>query len=270
MEQHGNEYRVNLEVFEGPLDLLLYLIRKNDLDVYDIPITFILEEYMRYLDTLKELDIDVAGEFLLMAADLMHIKSRLLLPQDEVASAEEEEGDPRAELVRRLLEYQRYREAAAELNRRTILGRDVFVPLAPERLPERTDGPIEGTVYDLIEAFGRVLARIPADRFHAVAVDRVSVNDRILALVDRIPKGATIRIDDLLVEPITRYEVVITFLALLEMCRLKMVSLYQVERCGEMYITGCLDHVEGADVLKYVKADGVGVTTVEEGTHGTT
>ena len=122
-----NDYRVNLEVFEGPLDLLLYLIKKNDLDIYDIPVAFILEEYLRYLDTLKEMNIDLAGEFLLMAADLTHIKSKMLLPGEDVDAEDDEGVDPRADLVRRLLEYQRYKEASDALLKRSMLGRDVFV-----------------------------------------------------------------------------------------------------------------------------------------------
>ena len=198
MELHMNEnYRVNLSVFEGPLDLLLYLIKKNDLDVYDIPVSLMLDKYMEYLDSLRELDIDLAGEFLLMAAELAHIKSRLLLPQDEGA-IEEDEADPRADLVRRLLEYQQYRLAAETLEKRTQLGRDVFVPLQPERV-EAAEGPLEADVFELMTAFGRILKRIPADQYHAVAVDRISVNARILQLTERIKKDVTITLEELLV-----------------------------------------------------------------------
>src|SRR4030042_5722863 len=122
---NGDDYRVKLEIFEGPLDLLLHLIRKNEVDIYDIPIAVIVYQYMAYLDLLRSLDLDVAGEFLVMAATLAQIKSRMLLPAGE--AGEEEGPDPRAELVERLLEYQRYQEAASELLSRELLGRDVFV-----------------------------------------------------------------------------------------------------------------------------------------------
>ena len=221
-----NDYRVNLEVFEGPLDLLLYLIKKNDVDMYDIPIAFILEAYLTYLDTLAEMNIDLAGDFLLMAAELTHLKSKMLLPT-EAEMDDEEEGDPRADLVRRLLEYQRYKEASEELGKRPMLGRDVFSAKLHERPAEDADAPIEANVFDLINAFSTILGRIPKDRFHEVSVDRLSVNDRIMQIVDMLKGDATVSIEELLPAIITRYDVVITFLAILEMAKLKMVRVYQ-------------------------------------------
>ncbi|MFH0799201.1 MAG: segregation/condensation protein A [Pseudomonadota bacterium] len=251
------DYRVNVEVFEGPLDLLLHLIKKNDLDVYDIPVAFMLEEYMLYLDTLKELDIDLAGDFLLMAAELTHIKSRMLLPDDSPAE-EEEELDPRADLVRRLLEYQQFRQAGEQISGRTMLGREVFVPLSPERIEASCDGPVEGSVYELVEAFSKILKRVPADRFHEVAVDRISINDRIYQIVGLVKKDATITIEDLLVGELTRYDVVITFLALLEMCRLKMIRCYQQETCGRLYLQGIMTEVSEEEVAKLVEIEATG------------
>src|SRR3989338_1938789 len=257
MELHMNEnYRVNLSVFEGPLDLLLYLIKKNDLDVYDIPVSLMLDKYMEYLDSLRELDIDLAGEFLLMAAELAHIKSRLLLPQDEGA-IEEDEADPRADLVRRLLEYQQYRLAAETLEKRTQLGCDVFVPLQPERV-EAAEGPLEADVFELMTAFGRILKRIPADQYHAVAVDRISVNARILQLTERIKKDVTITLEELLVIPMTKYDMVVTFLAVLEMSRLKMIKVYQSERYGPLYVRGRMEEVTEEEVLRLVQMDDEG------------
>jgi segregation and condensation protein A len=217
---------VNLEVFEGPLDLLLYLIRKNDVDVYDIPIAFILAEYLTYLDTLAEMNIDLAGDFLLMAAELTHLKSKMLLPTEAEAD-EDEEGDPRADLVRRLLEYQRYKEASEELAKRPMMGRDVFSAGLRERPAEDDDAPIEANVFDLVNAFSTILGRISKDRFHEVAVDRLSVNDRIMQIVDMLKGDATVTIEELLPLLITKYDVVITFLAILEMAKLKMVRVYQ-------------------------------------------
>ena len=253
----NDDYRVNLEVFEGPLDLLMHLIRKNDLDVYDIPIAFVLEEYMGYIDTLRELDIDLAGEFLLMAAELAHIKSRLLLPEGE-ADGEEEELDPRADLVRRLLEYQRFKQASLQLIDRAMLGRDVFTPMAPERVIVESQGPVEGDIYELVECFSRILQKVPKLEFHDVAVDRVSVNDRIYQIVAVLRKGATTSIEELLPEHITRYDVVITFIALLEMTRLKMIRVYQSSGCGPIHIQGTMDEVSDEDVLRLVENEATG------------
>ena len=258
-----DNYRVNVEVFEGPMDLLLYLIKKNDIDITDIPIAFVLEEYLKYLDTLKELNIDLAGEFLLMAAELAYIKSRMLLPQ-EGPMEEEEEGDPRADLVRRLLEYQQYKEAAEALLQRPQLNRDVFVPgrvVGDDENIEPLEAPLgEGDVYRLVDAFARILVRLPKEQFHDVAVDRISVNDRILQLVDMINEGQVVRIEDLLEKPVTRYNVVVTFLALLEMSRLRMIQLFQPDYDAVLCIKGIMERIEGHDVLRLVKSE----TSVEE------
>ncbi len=256
MAPNNQDYRINVEVFEGPLDLLMHLIKKNDLDIYDIPIAFVLEEYMKYLDTIKDLDIDLAGEFLLMAAELAHIKSRLLLPEEP--AGEEEEGDPRADLVKRLLEYQQFKQASEELTKRTMLGREVFVPLAPERVEAPSDGPIEGNVYDLVEAFSRILKRVPAEAYHEVAVDRISINDRIYQIVGLIKKGATVTISELLPERLTRFDVVITFIALLEMCRLRMIKLYQSETFGQIYLQGTMEDVAEEDVARLIEVEATG------------
>jgi segregation and condensation protein A len=207
-----DDYRVNLEVFEGPLDLLLYLIKKNDLDIYDIPISFILEEYLKYLDTLKEMNIDLAGEFLLMSAELVHVKSKMLLPSEEGQGEEtEEEGDPRADLVRRLLEYQRYKEASEKIMERPMLGRDVFAKQRSTRDEHTTEAPLEGEVFDLITAFSKMLQRVPQAKVHEVTVDRISVNDKIFQLLEVIKKDATVTLEELLPQPLTRYDIVITF-----------------------------------------------------------
>ncbi|HPQ81308.1 MAG TPA: segregation/condensation protein A [bacterium] len=261
--ENSQDYRINVDVFEGPLDLLMHLIRKNDLDIYDIPIAFVLEEYMKYLDTIKELDIDLAGEFLLMAAELAHIKSRLLLPEEPIE--EEEEGDPRADLVKRLLEYQQFKKASEELTKRTMLGREVFVPQAPERVEAPSDGPIEGNVYDLVEAFSNILKKVPAEAYHEVAVDRISINDRIYQIIGLVKKDATLTISDLLEPPLSRFSVVITFIALLEMCRLKMIKLYQSETFGQIYLQGTMDDVDEEDVARLVEVEATGFDKPNEG-----
>ncbi len=257
------DYRVNLDVFEGPLDLLMHLIRKNDLDIYDIPVAFVLEEYMSYIDTIRELDIDLAGDFLLMAAELAHIKSAMLLP-DESGAVEEEGEDPRADLVRRLLEYQRYKDASEQFLKRAVLGRDVFLPLAPERVESNEDGPIEGDAYELVEAFSRILKRIPEQGYHAVAVDRISINDRIYEIVARLREGIAITIEDLLPEQIARYDIVITFIALLEMCRLRMIRVYQASVGGPLHVQKIMEEVKEEDVVRLVENEATGFDAPEK------
>jgi len=261
-----NDYRVNLEVFEGPLDLLMHLIKKNDLDVYDIPVAFVLEEYMRYLDTLRELDIDLAGEFLLLAAELAHIKSRMLLPEEEGHGDLEDDLDTRSDLVRRLLEYKRYKEASEGFAARAMLGRDVFVPMAPERVVVDAEGPIEGDAYQLVEAFSKLLKKVPEQEFHDVAVDRISVNDRIYQIVNELKEGRSITLEELLppMDRIARYDIVITFIALLEMTRLKMIRVYQTSVCGPIHIQGTMEEVSDEDVLRLVEREATGFDSKPE------
>lgn len=270
MEYANEDYRVNLDIFEGPLDLLLYLIKKNDLDIYDIPIAFVLEEYMRYIDTLQELNIDLAGEFILMAAELAHIKSRLLLP-DEIAGDELEEEDPRSDLIRRLLEYQQFKDASEDLLKMQMLGRDVFIPQMPERVAGTDDGPLQGEVYELIEAFSRILEKMPEDEFHDVAVDRISVNERIYQIIGMIKKDATATLEEILGSELYRYNVVVTFLALLEMSRLRMIEVYQSAQCGPIYVRRTMEDVSEDEVSRLIsletRLDGV-ADDVEGGGEG--
>lgn len=249
-----DDYRVNLEVFEGPLDLLLYLIKKNDLDIYDIPISFILEEYLKYLDSLKEMDIDLAGEFLLMSAELAHIKSKLLLPGEEGEGGEEEEEDPRADLVRRLLEYQRYKEASEKLTERPMLGRDVFIKQKSSRDEHNSEAPLEGDIYDLITAFSKMLQRVPQARVHEVTVDRISVNERIFQLLEVIKKDTTVTLEEILPQPVTRYDLVVTFLALLEMARLRIVKVHQGGVHDTIRLRGMMDEVNEEEIIQLSEA----------------
>ncbi len=258
MELHRtqDEYRVNLEVFEGPLDLLLYLIKKNDLDIYDIPIAFILEEYVRYLETLEEMNIDLAGEFLLMAAELAHIKSRMLLPGEQsVVDAEDEGFDPRADLVRRLLEFQRYKEASEELCKRSMVGRDEFLRRDREEMARDEDTPLEASVYDLVNAFSILLRRIPQHEVHEVIVDRISVNDRIMQLIDLLRKDTTMTLEELLPAAFGRYDVVITFLALLEMARLKVIRIYQGGMNDTIRLRCTMETVREEDMMRLVQLE---------------
>ncbi|MEJ5377995.1 MAG: segregation/condensation protein A [bacterium] len=239
------ECTVKLEVFEGPLDLLLHLIRKNQLDIHDIPMALITEQYLEYLSLMRSLNLDLASDYLVMAATLVHIKSRMLLPQtEENPEAEEnkETEDPRAELVRRLLEYEKYKEAARGLGIRSMLGRDVFS--RPEKALEELQGqadPLEEMevgIFELVEAFGRVMA---ARRWDGSALDldveRLSLADRIRQMAEILmarPQG--IFFEELFEGNPTRTELVISFLALLEMLKLRMVRAYQAVGFGTIRI----------------------------------
>jgi segregation and condensation protein A len=233
------DYVVSLPAFEGPLDLLLHLIQKHELDIFDIPVSFITEKYLAYINLMQELSIDVASEYLVMAATLAHIKSKSLLPNEPSAddeSLEEEGGDPRAELIRRLLEYQKYKQAAADLNERGALGRDVFLrgTPAPEADGPAPLAPIE--LWTLLDAFGKVLARAKVNLEVEVSFDRMSITDRITQLVEQLQGRGSCRFDDLFDGQRTKFDLIITFLALLEMTRLKMTRLYQTDPLSEIFI----------------------------------
>ena len=232
VEGPDGSYAVKLPVFEGPLDLLLHLIRQNEVDIADIPIALIGKQYLEYIELMKELNIDIAAEYLVMAATLALIKSRMLLPSEEEGE-DGEEIDPRAQLVIRLLEYQRYKEAAETLSKRRLLGRDIFEARGPrpDAVPE-SEREIEVGLFELIEAFREVLEEARAhDRVHAVETENVTVRDRMIYVmelfedVDRLDFTEIFQIG-LLGAP-SRPMLVATFLAILELARLGAVHLFQ-------------------------------------------
>ncbi|HNQ01563.1 MAG TPA: segregation/condensation protein A, partial [Syntrophales bacterium] len=173
-------YEVKLDIFEGPLDLLLYLIRKNEIDIYNIPMALITEQYLEHLEMMKALNLDLAGEYLVLAATLIHIKSRMLLPVEEGPAGPEEEQDPRAELVRQLLEYQAFKEAALSLDRRRMLDRDVFKRVVPvDEVPdEPEEAMMEVSLFELIEAFKQVVGRLDKEDLLEIDTERISLSDR--------------------------------------------------------------------------------------------
>jgi segregation and condensation protein A len=223
------DYTFRLEGFEGPLDLLLHLIQKNELDIFNIPIALITEQYLEYLQLMKVLNLDVAGEYLLMASTLLHIKSKMLLPKS--SEEEEEEGeDPRAELIRRLLEYQKYKQAAGELEKRPMLDRDVFIrlmPVEPEGVPEEEG--IEVSLLELLEAFRQVLERVKPEGIHEVVLEHLSVEDKIqeiLTLLER--ENRSMVFHRLFPEEASRRVIIITLLAVLELVKMKRIRIFQL------------------------------------------
>lgn len=239
-------YRVHLDLFEGPLDLLLHLIKKNEVDVRELPVAQITEQYLGYLDVMHNLNLDIAGEYLVMAATLTLVKSRLLLP-----SAEPEEGeevDPREDLVRQLLEYQRFREAAEGLAERPWLRRDTFareanadgVPADPDQAPR-----VKVTLWELLEAFRAVLVRAEPDPVHQVESEGISLRTRIEDLLKTLAVTRRLTFDSLFGDAPTRGYVIVTFLAVLELVKQHVVEAVQEELLAPILIVLTVDDPAG-------------------------
>ena len=228
LQEEAQPYTVHLEVFEGPLDLLLHLIKKNKLSITDIPIALITEQYLEYLKLMKVLNLDIAGEYLLMAATLLHIKSRLLLPVSSEGEGEEEEADPRAELIRRLLEYQKYKEASLELEKRPLLDRDVFTRtvLQEKEVPE--EERFEVSLFELLEAFRQVLERVKIESVHEVALETITLEEKIQEILSFLQKEQrSMAFHTLFPEQASRRMIVVTFLAILELVKMKAIRIFQ-------------------------------------------
>ncbi len=230
--EFGAPYAVKLSVFEGPLDLLLHLIRLNEVDVAEIPIARIAEQYLEYIELMQEIDLDVAAEYLLMAATLAWIKSRMLLPTDP-AEGEDEAVDPRAELIARLLEYQRFKEVAGALGEMPLLGRDVFrpAPLGPEG-PKDGEREIQVGLLELLQAMRSVVEQARArDAIHQVESEPVTVRERMVAIMEALEGAGAVEFFDLFRDqhgqPVRLAVVVATFLGILELARLAAVSIVQ-------------------------------------------
>lgn len=226
MEQ---DYKVKLEVFEGPLDLLLYLIKKDEIDIYDIPIERITKQYLAYMDLFKILDLDVAGEFVVMAANLIYIKSRSLLPVSQQPPEEEaEEADPRWELVRQLLEYKKFKEAAEHLQTRAQVQENLFsrTPDKPDFTGERPLGEV--SIFDLLNAFQTMLKRVNVQEdLREIFEENFTVSDKIDLILKMIATGVALKFSELFAGAASRTEIVVTFLALLELIRLKQLRVVQ-------------------------------------------
>jgi len=235
----GGGYRVLLPTFEGPLDLLLHLIQKHELDILDIPIGFVTEKYVEYILMMEQVNIDIASEYLVMAATLAHIKSKMLLPTPPVdqEESEEEQEDPRAELVRRLLEYQKYKLAAEQLGGRSVLGRDVFVRGSGTEAVDEGPAPLASlSLFKLIDAFESILKRVQQHQGHHIDFERISITDRISQLSDILRERPSISFDELFAADRTRADVIVTFLALLEMTRLRMTRITQESAYAPIHI----------------------------------
>jgi len=246
------QYQVKLDIFEGPLDLLLYLIKKNEVDIYDIPMALITGQYLEYLELMKELNLDIAGEFLVMASTLIKIKSQMLLPPVEGEGEGEDETDPRAELMEHLLEYQRYKEAAHQLVTRELLEKDIFKrPQTEDPGEVKVDGDmlIEASLFDLVDALRKVIERkdLP-ENIMGVAVEKMTVRDKIISILQQLRETPQLVFQSLFDPLVTRYEIVVAFLAVLELIRLRAIRVFQVQPYGEIRIVALASQVPLDDI----------------------
>lgn len=233
-------YKLRLEMFEGPLDLLLYLIKKNDIDIKDIPIAEITEQYLHYIEMMKMLDLDLVGDFLVMAATLMQIKSRMLLPPDP-STVEQPAEDPREELIRRLQEHQKFKEIAEELKLRELARQELFARrLDPEKLRELKEDAqevyFEATLFDLISAFSEALKRRPEEIIHEIVKDEFTVDKKIHEILHRLLDRPSILLTELFQQAQGKMEIIVTFLAVLELIRLREILAIQKRLFDEIII----------------------------------
>jgi len=221
-----------VNIFEGPMDLLVYLIKKNEVDIYDIPIALITKQYLEYLEWIKSMSIDFAGDFILMASTLAQIKSKMLLPSHEDNDGEDD--DPRLEIARPLLEYLQMKSVAEQLLQRPLLGEDVF-PRNPSKegfLTNQEDETIAVDLFELIDAFQRIFENMPGEHRVEFRADRISIKDKISQIVDILEKQASVSFDALFPANTDKGEVIVTFLAVLEMVKLCLVRITQQVQSG--------------------------------------
>ena len=244
-------YKIKLEFFEGPLDLLLYLIKKNEVNICDIPISEITEQYLQYIDLMKLLDLDIVGDFIVMAATLMQIKSKMLLPQPETLPEEEVE-DPRAELVNRLIEYQQYKDAAEELRQRETARKNVFIRPPDTKTEERflrEPGEVyfEANLFDLISAFSKALKDIPRETFYEVMKDEFTVDQKLHDILHLLLEQTEISIQGLFEKATSKLEIIAIFLAILELIRLREIVVLQRQLFGEIKIIRNKENIKPYD-----------------------
>ena len=235
------DYEVKLEIFEGPLDLLLHLIYKNEVDIFDIPIARITDQYLEYLDMMKVLNINMAGDFLVVASTLLHIKSKMLLPE---LREEDEEEDPRIEIIRPLLEYMHLKEVAERLSDREILDRDVFIRQGPpysQLQMEDEDPQLDVNLFQLMDAFKRIVDRKLPGVQMKFQLERWSVKEKTGLIVLHLKKTGGIFFQELFTEGQTISEFVVTFLALLELVHIGLVKIFQVTSESDIRLVPCFD-----------------------------
>lgn len=235
----ADDLKFRLDVFEGPLDLLLYLLKRDEVDIFDIPIEHITRQYIDYLNVMKMLDLNIAGEFIVMAATLMMIKSRMLLPEDDRPEMEEEDDDPRWELVRQLIEYKKFKEAAGRLSLLEQRRANMF-DRADVDLPAETEGDgvalAEVSLFELIDAFNQALKRARSNDFNEIHGEKFTIADKIETILTTLRRRHQCGFERLFPAGSDRAEIVCTFLALLELIRLRQVRVAQEKDFGDIVI----------------------------------
>ena len=246
-------YQCNLDIFEGPLDLLLHLIKEQKMDIYDIPVAEVTKQYLEYLDLLSELNLEMVGEYLVMAAELTRIKSKTLLPapeteEDALAAAGE---DPRAELIRRLLEYKRYKEAAFELRQKEYDQQQLFSRNGELEFEDSEQEPlIEANVFDLLTAFQKVIKEKSFKKDYEIKITTLSVSDRISGILEILNASESATFYSLFTELNTKQEIIVTFLAILELMRMQLIRCQQGKQFDAIRIYCVVDRETQEQILK--------------------
>ncbi|MDP8266093.1 MAG: segregation/condensation protein A [Candidatus Aceula meridiana] len=261
-------YKIKLEVFEGPLDLLLYLIKREELNIYDIPIAKITDQYMEYLDMLKLLDLEAVGDFLVMAATLMQIKSKMLLPPDPTEEIPEEE-DPRDELVKRLLEYKKFKEAAENLHQKSMDRQDLFKreideEKTKELKEDATETYFEANLFDLISAFSNALQNIPKNVFYEVIKEEFTVEQKIHDILHLFLDRSTVFLTELFAKSRSKDEIIVTFMAILELIRLREVIAMQKGIFGSIEVLRNRENLEPSSEQNNQEAEEFPEKEIEE------
>jgi segregation and condensation protein A len=238
-EQTELPYQVRIENFEGPLDLLLHLIKKSEINIYDIPIHLIAQQYLTYIEAMEDLNLTVAGEFLVMAATLLQIKSKMLLPVDETAVDEEDGPDPRQELVRRLLEYKQFKEAANQLDEHERLWREIYSREQSPTVELESDESlmVDVSLFDLVDALQGILNRNPGKTFMDILPDNLTVRDRMNSILEMLEGQESVNFVDLFEPSCHRLVIIVTFLALLELMKLRTARIFQAEHFGPILVS---------------------------------
>ena len=244
-EQTELPYQVRIENFEGPLDLLLHLIKKSEINIYDIPIHMIAQQYLTYIEAMEGLNLTVAGEFLVMAATLLQIKSKMLLPADETVADDEDGPDPREELIRRLLEYKQFKDAARQLDEHEQLWREIYSREQSQAVELESDETLLENVslFELVDVLQGILDRNPGKRFMEILPDNVTVRERMNAILEKLEEQESVSFVELFEPSCHRLVVIVTFLALLELMRLRTARVFQAEHFGPILVSRCFSLV---------------------------
>ncbi len=246
-----SNYKVRLDIFEGPLDLLLHLIKEQELNIYDIPVSMITKQYFEYLDIMEELNLDIAGEFLIMASTLTHIKSKMLIPKEADGEETEEGEDPRDELMRKLIEYKKFKDAAQQLRGREDVQRLTYARhFISEWDQDDTDYLKEISVFQLLGAFRNILTNISPDQLYEIKLEEISVTEKMALILEMLETKSRLNFEDFFKESKSRMEMVGTLLALLELMKQQMIMVFQEKQFAPIWIQSEDQREKPSDIAK--------------------